>query len=268
MKELYHDPDRLRRPVRRTANGWEEISWEDAYQEVAAKLGAIREQYGHDAVGMYTGNPVVHDLGALLYRPVLQRALASRDVQLLGDRYAANIVQTGLMSAALFDAVPCPISSHAVQLIIEPIRGLARESHTSRTPGRFRRYWRAAARSWSSIHAERDGEDGDGIISSVPRRRCVPAAIVHTCSRKISRPGAPRHGTGLDDVRGVLPALHARSVATTRHAADSSVACARACYRRIGGVTGDGDVRARFRHTPSWGCDLSTFPGNLYRPGA
>ena len=30
MNELHHDPDRLRRPVRRTATGWEEIAWEEA----------------------------------------------------------------------------------------------------------------------------------------------------------------------------------------------------------------------------------------------
>ena len=80
LKELYHDPERLRRPVRRTANGWQEITWDEAYEEVASRLITVREQYGNDAIGMYTGNPVVHDLGALLYRPVLQRALASRSL--------------------------------------------------------------------------------------------------------------------------------------------------------------------------------------------
>ncbi len=43
LKELYHDPDRLRQPVRRTANGWEEITWEEAYEEVASRLLAIRD---------------------------------------------------------------------------------------------------------------------------------------------------------------------------------------------------------------------------------
>ena len=80
LKELYHDPDRLRRPMRRTATGWEEIGWDEAYEEVGARLLEIREKHGNDAIGLYTGNPVVHDLGALLYRPVLQRALATRSL--------------------------------------------------------------------------------------------------------------------------------------------------------------------------------------------
>ena len=58
---------------------------------MASRLLAIREKYGNDAIGMYTGNPVVHDLGALLYRPVLQRALASRSMfNSVGDRHAAE----------------------------------------------------------------------------------------------------------------------------------------------------------------------------------
>ena len=41
LKELYHDRERLRRPVRRSAQGWEEITWEQAYDEVAAQPAAL-----------------------------------------------------------------------------------------------------------------------------------------------------------------------------------------------------------------------------------
>ena len=111
LKELYHDPDRLRRPVRRTADGWQEICWDEAYEEVATRLLAIREQHGNDAIGMYTGNPVVHDLGALLYRPVLRaRAREQEPVQLLGDRHAAEDRADGphVRAATSRPAVPVP----------------------------------------------------------------------------------------------------------------------------------------------------------------
>src|SRR5215831_2469118 len=46
LKELYHDPERLRQPVRRGPGGWEEISWEAAFAEAAARLGEIRRKHG------------------------------------------------------------------------------------------------------------------------------------------------------------------------------------------------------------------------------
>ena len=80
VTQLHHDPDRLKQPVRRTADGWQEISWAEAYEEIGTRLAEIRAQHGNDAIGLYSGNPVVHDLGALVYRPVLARALASKSL--------------------------------------------------------------------------------------------------------------------------------------------------------------------------------------------
>ncbi|HXW09181.1 MAG TPA: hypothetical protein VD737_01075, partial [Steroidobacteraceae bacterium] len=42
LKDVHEDPDRLRRPVRRTAEGgWEEITWSAAFDEVARRLGDV-----------------------------------------------------------------------------------------------------------------------------------------------------------------------------------------------------------------------------------
>ena len=43
LKELHDDRDRLRSPVRRTANGWEEITWDEAYAEIAARMLEINQ---------------------------------------------------------------------------------------------------------------------------------------------------------------------------------------------------------------------------------
>ena len=43
LLELHRDPDRLRRPLRRTASGWEELSWDEALDEAAQ---AIRDDFG------------------------------------------------------------------------------------------------------------------------------------------------------------------------------------------------------------------------------
>ncbi|MFN3712503.1 MAG: molybdopterin-dependent oxidoreductase [Alcanivoracaceae bacterium] len=86
LQDLHQDPDRLRRPVRRTATGWEEISWQEALDETAARLKAIRKERGGAAIGFYAGNPTAHNHGALLMLLPFIRALGSR------NRYSATSV--------------------------------------------------------------------------------------------------------------------------------------------------------------------------------
>jgi anaerobic selenocysteine-containing dehydrogenase len=66
LKDLHEDPDRLRTPLRRTANGWETISWQAAFDEIEARVADIRARHGNDAIALYAGNPVVHNPGAML----------------------------------------------------------------------------------------------------------------------------------------------------------------------------------------------------------
>ncbi|MCB0009556.1 MAG: molybdopterin-dependent oxidoreductase, partial [Anaerolineales bacterium] len=79
LQDIYHDPDRLRRPVRRTADGWEEISWDEAFSLTVDGLRQIQSQHGKDAVGIYLGNPNVHNLGSMLYGAGFIRALRTRN---------------------------------------------------------------------------------------------------------------------------------------------------------------------------------------------
>ena len=81
LKDVHEDRDRLRRPVRRTANGgWEEISWPEAYDEVTRRLADVRERHGSDAIAIYAGNPTVHNLGAMLGIGDFIRALRTRNL--------------------------------------------------------------------------------------------------------------------------------------------------------------------------------------------
>jgi anaerobic selenocysteine-containing dehydrogenase len=86
LKDVHEDPDRLRRPMRRTATGWEEVSWEEALDEVAARLVAVQREHGADAVATYIGNPQVHNYSGLLGGVRFLRALRSR------NRYSATSV--------------------------------------------------------------------------------------------------------------------------------------------------------------------------------
>ena len=79
LKDIYLDKNRLKQPVRRTEMGWETISWNEAFDEVASKLKAIQAQHGKDAVGVYQGNPSVHNSGTLLAAPAFLRALGTKN---------------------------------------------------------------------------------------------------------------------------------------------------------------------------------------------
>ena len=77
---LHFDQSRLRRPVKRTDDGWAEISWKEAYDTIEEKLKAIRLQHGSDVIASYLGNPIVHNLGMLLFVKTLTGAIGSRNV--------------------------------------------------------------------------------------------------------------------------------------------------------------------------------------------
>lgn len=79
LQDLHEDPDRLRRPIRRTAEGWEEMTWDEAFDYVAENLYRVREEHGRDAVGAYLGNPNVHNHGALVATLPFLQALGTRN---------------------------------------------------------------------------------------------------------------------------------------------------------------------------------------------
>ena len=79
LQDLHYDKDRLKHPVRRTAQGWERISWNEAFDEVTANLKRIRAQHGRNSIATYLGNPTVHNYGALLFAPKFLRSLRTRN---------------------------------------------------------------------------------------------------------------------------------------------------------------------------------------------
>jgi anaerobic selenocysteine-containing dehydrogenase len=66
LKDLHEDPDRLRVPHKRTASGWQPISWDAAFDEIETRVAEVRARHGNDAIAVYAGNPTVHNLGAML----------------------------------------------------------------------------------------------------------------------------------------------------------------------------------------------------------
>lgn len=79
LKEIYEDKNRLKSPVKRFGNEWKEISWNEAFDEIASKLKEIQTKYGRNSVAVYQGNPSVHNFGTLLSSGSLLKALKTQN---------------------------------------------------------------------------------------------------------------------------------------------------------------------------------------------
>ncbi|HSE10188.1 MAG TPA: molybdopterin-dependent oxidoreductase [Nocardioidaceae bacterium] len=79
LQDVHEDPDRLRRPVRRTPDGWQEIGWNEALDLVADNLARTITDHGRDAVAVYLGNPNVHSLGSMTHGTAMVRSLRTRN---------------------------------------------------------------------------------------------------------------------------------------------------------------------------------------------
>lgn len=123
LKDLYDDPDRLKRPVKKVRleggeSGWEEITWDEAFDLVANKLHSIQQAHDNNAVGVYLGNPNAHNMGSILFGPYFYRALKSH------NRYSATSVDQlphHIVSRRLFghiSQIPIPDIDHTQHFMI------------------------------------------------------------------------------------------------------------------------------------------------------
>jgi anaerobic selenocysteine-containing dehydrogenase len=109
IADIHHDPDRLRQPVRRNAAGeFEEISWEEAFDLVASRLGEIRARHGSDAIGFYWGNPTGNNHGALLMISSFTKALGTRNRFSAGSQDANPRVVTSYQLYGSSISIPIP----------------------------------------------------------------------------------------------------------------------------------------------------------------
>jgi anaerobic selenocysteine-containing dehydrogenase len=112
LQDIHNDPDRLRTPIKKTVNGWQKISWSQAFDEVTSGLKRVQGQHGQNAVAVYLGNPTVHNMEALLFGPMFYRTLKT------SNRYSATSVDQlpeQLVSLLMFGhslLIPLPDLDH------------------------------------------------------------------------------------------------------------------------------------------------------------
>ena len=72
LGHLHHDPDRLRAPVVRGADGsFREVTWAEAFDRCTELLHPVIEAHGIEAVTAYVGNPLAHALSLSRYIGIL-----------------------------------------------------------------------------------------------------------------------------------------------------------------------------------------------------
>jgi anaerobic selenocysteine-containing dehydrogenase len=76
LQDIYEDTNRLTQPIRKTTGGgWEQISWETAYADIAKRTISLCKQHGSESMAVYLGNPTVHNYGTLLFNRSLINAI-------------------------------------------------------------------------------------------------------------------------------------------------------------------------------------------------
>ncbi|WP_460660754.1 molybdopterin-dependent oxidoreductase [Kribbella swartbergensis] len=275
LRDLQDDPDRLTTPVRRTAEGWQEIGWDAAYDLVVGRLTEIQREHGRNAVGVYLGNPNVHSLGALTHMPTLVKQLRTR------NRFSATSIDQlphMLASYLLYGhqlMVPVPDIDRTSYLLVLGANPLASNGSMMTAPGFGRRLKELRKRGGKVVvldprrtetaavadehHFVRPGTDAAFLL-----------ALIHQVIADGNARPAP-YVDGLDVVeQAVEPWTPERAAGVTGIGADEirriahefATADRAACYGRVGVST------QQFGAVCQWAIQvLNIITGNLDRPG-
>ena len=279
LKDLHEDPDRLRTPMLRGADGeLQPASWEEAFAVVGDRLARLVEAHGRDAVAVYIGNPAAHGLAALLYGRVLIKALGSRSV------YSASTVDqrpkeisSGLMFGTPL-AVPIPDVDRTQHLLMLGANPLASNGSLMTAPDMRGRLKALRARGGRLVVVDpRRSRTAEVADEHVPIRPGTDAhllfALVHVLlAEDLAAPGRLAElADGIEVVEELAQPFTPEAVARVtgvdaetirRMARELAAAESAAVYGRIGTTTQE------FGTLASWLIDvLNVLTGNLDRPG-
>ncbi|MEM9774676.1 MAG: molybdopterin-dependent oxidoreductase, partial [Chloroflexota bacterium] len=77
---LHTDPDRVNHPLKRVNGKLQQISWDQAIQEIGDKVRGLRKAHRKRSVGMYHGNPTFASFQNIMYSSAFLEALDSPNV--------------------------------------------------------------------------------------------------------------------------------------------------------------------------------------------
>ncbi len=272
LGDLHHDPDRLRAPL---VDG-REASWQDAWQAVHERLGRVRAEHGPSALGLYLGNPNVHNLAGVLFAPVVARALGSRNVfsASTSDQMPKQVAAVLMYGDPFSIAIP---DLDRTQLLVvlgaDPLTSNGSLMTAPDLPGRLRALRRRGGRL--VVVDPRTSRTARAADLHLPIRAgtdaLLLAALAHTLLAEDLARGPGPHVSGGQALPEALAAFTPDAVAgPTGIPADAIRGLARALaaapsaavYGRIGTTT------TRFGTLASWLVDVvNALTGNLDSPG-
>jgi anaerobic selenocysteine-containing dehydrogenase len=273
LTDLQGDPDRLRHPVRRTADGWREISWNEAYDLVVDKLVAVRERHGANAVAVYLGNPSVHNYGILTHGRHFLGQLRTR------NRFSATSVDQlphQLVAYWMYGhqlLLPIPDIDRTNYFLVFGANPLASNGSLMTVPDVRRRLVDLKARGGKVVVFDpRRTETATLADEHHFIRPGTDAALLLALVRLVLKEDrAAEYVDGLDEVRQAVAEFTPERAAEVtgvpaevieRIAAELAAADGGACYGRIGVSV------QRFGALCQWAIQLlNVATGNLDRPG-
>lgn len=277
LQDLHEDPDRLRHPMQRRGTRWEPISWDEALDAAAAGLHRVQRSYGADAVGMYLGNPNAHNLGAMLFGPMLLRAMRTKNrfsatsVDQLPHMYASHL----MFGHQLF--FPVPDLDRCDLFLVIGANPLVSNGSIMTAPGMRRRLREIGQRGRVVVVDPRRTETAAAASEHVFIRPATDAFFLLAMVHVIAREGLVNLGRlepftdGLDALLAASePFTPARAAAATGIAADTIERLARelastpraAVYGRVGACT------QRFGGLNAWLINaLNLITNHFDRPG-
>jgi len=275
LGDLQADPARLRQPVRRTADGWAEISWDDAYDLVVRKLLETRQVYGADAVAVYLGNPSVHNYGILTHGRHFLGQLRTRNrfSATSVDQLPHQLVVHWLYGHQLL--IPIPDIDHTNYFLVFGANPLASNGSLMTVPDVRRRLADLRARGGKLVVFDPRRTETAAIADEhhFVRPGTDAALLFALLHCVLSFPsGVPTPGVdGLDEVRAAVADFTPERAAEVtgveagvirRIAAEFAAADGAAAYGRVGVSI------QRFGALSQWAIQLLNLAtGNIDRPG-
>jgi anaerobic selenocysteine-containing dehydrogenase len=278
LRALHEDPDRIRTPLIREADGFRAASWDEAFALIDARLAPLLAE-DRNGVGVYLGNPNAHNLSNLLYTRVLIRALSSHNV------YSASTVDQfpKQMACALMfgtgTTVPVPDVDRTDHLLVLGANPLASNGSLMTAPDMRGRLRSLRARGGKLVVIDprrtRTAREADEhhFIRPGTDALLMFALVATLLAEDLADPGE-RIGAlciGLDELRELAAPFTPEAVAPVcgiaageirRLARELAAAPTAAVYGRIGTCTQE------FGTLASWLVDvLNVLTGNLDREG-